>query len=276
LTGCSAGESRKAIFEELGNAVQSRYHSQVAIEGMTQKGESVFIKRRITTALRWYTIQEKLGWATVVLGDVMPAHWFEYARFSDAKWENLLKELAPYGDILAGEAMHLLEKAIGGDAPIRLLQKSPLRDFGNWLDAFISKQKRCRGSLKSVAWIAGRIAQRWCADPTFPVPYLFEKLRLTPASAHWPNAGEIATSTLEPFAWDVLPHGLDPLCVSPLDQLILALIPGLQFDTIVQGYCGGCKREIVLHPTVHLTVLAETAAEAQSALDRLLVIFQSN
>ena len=272
---CSAGENRKALFEELHHATERPYHSQVTIEGKTEKGESMFIKRRITPALRWYSIQEMFGWAAVVLGDVMPAQWFEYIGFPDAKWEYLLTQLAPFGDVMTGRAMHLLEKTMGGDAPIKLLQKSPARDFGNWFDAFISKERVWGrgGSLKSVAWIAARIAQRWRAESTAPVPYLFEKLRSTTASTPWPNAGEIATTTLEPFAWDVLPPGCDPLCVSPLDQIVSVLVPGLRFDTSLQSHCGGCKRDIVYSGTdsTHFTVLAESVGEAQKALDRLLV-----
>ena len=132
---------------------------------------------------------------------------------------------------------------MGGDVPIKLLQKSPARDFGNWFDAFMSKERVWGrgGSLKSVVWVAARIAQRWCAESTLPVPYLFEKLTSTTASTHWPNAREIATTTLEPFAWDVLPPGCDPLCISPLDQIVSALVPGQQFDTSLQSHCGGCK-----------------------------------
>ena len=247
---------------------------------MTSKGESRFVKRRITTALRWYSIQQKFGWATVVLGDVLPAEWFEWTRFCDAKWENLLAELAPFGDVMAGQAMHLLEKMMGGEAPVRLLQKSTVGDFGNQFDAYISKEKAWSrgGSLKSVAWIAGRIAQRWSAHgSTSPVPYLFRKLISTTASAPWPDAGEIAMTTLEPFAWDVLPPGCDPLCVSPLDHIISALIPGLNFCTGLQSHCQGCKRDIEhrdMDATEHFGVLAQTAAEGQKALDRLLVISQ--
>ena len=69
-------------------------------------------------------------------------------------------------------------------------------------------------------------------------------------------------STLEPFSWDILPPGCDPLCVSSLDQIISALVPGLQFDTFLQSR-GACKRDIPYGGTdaTHLAVLAETAAE---------------
>ena len=279
LTVCSAGESRKALLKELYNAIEPLYHSQVRVEGVTPKSESKFVKRRITTAIRWYSIQEKFGWAMVVLGDIMPADWFEWTRFSDANWENLLAELAPFGDVMAGQAMHLLEKMMGEDAPIRLLQKFPAQDFGNRYDAYISKQTLWSrgGSLKSVAWMAGRIAQRWCAGSTSPVPYLFQKLISTTASVPWPKAGGIAMMTLEPFAWDVLPPGCDPLCVSPLDHIISMLIPGLKFYTALQSHCRGCNQDIGYGGIAeHFGVLAETAAEAQNALDPLLAISQSN
>jgi len=83
--------------------------------------------------------------------------------------------------------------------------------------------------------------------------------------------------TLEPFAWDVLPPGCDPLCVSPLDRIISVLIPGLKFYTALQSHCRGCNQDIGYGGIAeHFGVLAETAAEAQNALDPLLAISQSN
>ena len=68
--------------------------------------------------------------------------------------------------------------------PDKAPPKSPSLDLGNWFDAFISNENvsGCGRSLKSVAWISRRIAERWCAKSTSPVPHLYEKQRLTTPS----------------------------------------------------------------------------------------------
>ena len=166
LTVFSAGENRKNLVQEIYSAIEPRYHSQVFVEDERtwksngQMSDSRFIKRRITTVLRWALMQEKLGLAVIVLGHVMPPSWFEGVGFSDVKWPDLLT--APFLDVIAGNAKQLLEQEMCRAAPLRLLENSQGREFGNLIDAFISYENvwGCGGSLKSVAWIAGRIAQR--------------------------------------------------------------------------------------------------------------------
>ena len=91
----------------------------------------------------------------------MPCRWFECVEISDSKWGILLTELVPIVQSLGGDVMQLLEKDMGDNAPVKLLRESAVGDFGNWLDAFISRGKIWGrgGSLKSVAWITRRIAQ---------------------------------------------------------------------------------------------------------------------
>ena len=94
----------------------------------------------------------------------------------------------------------------------------------------------------------------------------------------WPNAGTIATSTFDPFTWDVFAPGYDPLCVAPLDQIISAIVPGMRFESFLQPCCGSCHRDLVYRDstTTYLAVPAETTAQIQKALNQLLVIVQVN
>ena len=173
LTVFSAGDPAGLLFEEVHNAIDPQFRSEVITEdgpivnSNPLHQSSRFVKRRITTAVRWMDMQGKIGWGGVVLGDVLPAFLFDSLKFSDRRWQELLLELAEFSDQIAGDAMQQLEMQLSeegmlGEQPLKLLGDAPTRELGRWIDGFIIDGNGCgnRGSLKSIAWVAGRIAQR--------------------------------------------------------------------------------------------------------------------
>lgn len=186
-----------------------------------------------------------------------------------------MNTLTAFSDTIAGEAMQLLEAEMGCDAPISLLKDSQHMEFGDWMEEFMQNRTIFRNddSLKSVSWVAGRIAQHWTDHPDVTTSACFEKLRANNHSEDWPMAGMVAITIMEEFAWDVpVVPGSRPLCVAPLTQIISAILPGLRFETVLQKHCK--KHELFFDCGNSTTnhVYVEGASQVQMALDQLLVL----
>jgi hypothetical protein len=264
------------------NAIEPRFRSEVIAEDGPPVNpgppheSSRFLKRRITTAVRWADIQGKIGWAGVVLGEVLPAFLFDSHKFSHARWQELSLALAEFSDQIAGDAMRLLEmellkEGMLAEPPSKLLGNAPAPEFGRWIDGFVGNDCGNRTSLESVAWVAGRIAQRW--DHDTPTPYLFEKLKASHGPTTWPAAGRMATNTMDPSAWDICEGHSAPLCLAPFEQVISAIVPGRRFGFFYQRHCPKCMRALSCSDTkTRDDVSAESATFLQPALDELLVV----
>jgi hypothetical protein len=259
------------------NAIQPEYHPQAILEDTVPDHQplrpSRFVTRRIATALRWAEMRQKIGWAGVVLGDVLPTTLFDRDKYPDARWRELLLGLTPFSDQIAGDAMQLLEKEMRGPKPSKLLGDATPREFGEWIDGFILDENGAgnRSPLKSVVWVAKRVAERWAHDAS--TTFLFEKLLATDGSTIWPNAGLIATRMMDPFFWDACGLNSAPLCVAPLDQVIPTIVPGLRFATYFQQHCRKCQQDLKCSDTNTLCqVPAESPVQVQTALDGSEVI----
>src|SRR5277367_2437104 len=193
------------------------------------------IKRTILAARRWADVKEVTGWAGIILGDSMPSIWFE-RRTTDTRWTIIRGVLAQYSENVVSSAMKQMVNALGHRAPVGLLKGSSDKEFLSWFDGTATSHAQfiCPGGMTAVSWIAGRIAQLWQSGRRDVIPNengCFMELRAQVPTLDWPTAGIVAVDCIgEHFAWNT-PAGCDgPLFIAPIERVILAVVPGLQFS----------------------------------------------
>jgi hypothetical protein len=87
----------------------------------------------------------------------------------------------------------------------------------------------------------------------------------------WPAAGSFAVGEVtECIAADISPG--EQLLIAPLDRVVEAVIPGLQFETRIQRQCAKCGSKIVCKPMTHRKV-DSASSWAEDALHSLQVLF---
>jgi len=225
LTVYNAGDSRKALFEELCHAIEP-HHSQLTIEDKTCKGESLFIKRRITTALRWYSIKEKLGWATSVLGDVMSSQWFK-CRILRCEMGDSPDGTCTFCGRHAGAGNAYAGEKDGRRRTYKAPRKLTTLRFRTMGRCFHIQREGmgsrpvpqncgldcCKDCNKMVCGCASCISLRETV-----IDYCFCAMT---------KRGKDRDERVGTICLGCLAPGCDPQSVTPLDQIISALIPGL-------------------------------------------------
>jgi hypothetical protein len=162
----------------------------------TNDPEYVRIKRKINAALRWADVKATAGWAAIILGDTMPGNRFIQSKTPRAKWRRILDAVSSYSENLTGTAMPEMVNQMGHLAPTSLLKGSEDREFLACVDGTLDNPAdfgSC-GSLASVSWIAGRIAQLWVrrTNVVLAERYCFTEMRQNIALLAWPAAGSFA------------------------------------------------------------------------------------
>jgi DNA-directed RNA polymerase subunit N (RpoN/RPB10) len=243
----------------------------------TNDPEYARIKRKINAALRWADVKATAGWAAIILGDTMPGDWFIQSKTPGPKWQWILDALSLYSENLTGTAMEEMVSQLGHLAPISLLKGSGDQEFLAWFDGTLDNQAdfgSC-GGLTSVSWIAGRIAQLW-THRTNVVPgekYCFTQMQQNITPLDWPAAGSFAVGeVMECIAADISPSSGEQLLIAPLDRVVEAVIPGLQFETRIWRRCAKCGSKIVCKPMTHRKVHS-ASSRVEDALHSLQVSF---
>jgi hypothetical protein len=137
------------------------------------------------------------------------------------------------------------------------------------------------GGLKSVSWIAGRVAHGWHkrADVLPSESYWFVQLlhRLENPCLEWPAFGFSAITDIDvTIAWDHVPYTSERLLISPLDpSIIQTMISGLQFATQVQRIYLQCNTSRHADVTSCTEVYLGSSG-VQTALDSLKVSHPHN
>jgi phage FluMu protein Com len=215
-----------------------------------RSGDYRSIQRRIVEALRWADVHDRLKWSTVILGDAMPSNWFNINKSSNDRWGRILNTLAAVSSTLTTMVMQEVVVQLGKDAPVALFAGSNDHAFLSWFNGRLDSQTIIgqHGGLRSVSWIAGRIAQLWYrrTDVHPAEKYWFTQLieaqQLNPR-LEWPAVGSSAVAEIEvDIAWDRDPNSSEPLLISPLDRIIETVIPGLQFVTNLRRLCTKCNK----------------------------------
>jgi hypothetical protein len=152
----------------------------------------VGVKKRVNAALRWAAVKNKTSWAGIILGDSMPAAWFNYRVTPAAKWDDVLRLLSLYSKDIYAVAMSELVEQLGNMVPVTILQSHSDDEFLSWFDGRVDPLGYC-GALASVSWVAGRIAQVWGvrSDAVPAGNYCFTQLQ--DIKTDWPDAGSCPT-----------------------------------------------------------------------------------
>jgi hypothetical protein len=153
----------------------------------------VGVKKRVNAALRSAAVKNKTSWASIILGDSMPATWFNYCVTPAVKWDDVLRLLSLYSKDIYTVAMSEFVEQLGNMVPVTILQSHSDDEFLSWFHGRVDPLGYC-GALASVSWVAGRIAQVWgVRSDTVPAGnYCFTQLQ--DIETDWPDAGSLAVS----------------------------------------------------------------------------------
>jgi hypothetical protein len=184
------------------NATQPNVQDIIADDKRTQSPRYRYVQWRIVAACRWYNVKKVLGWPAVILGDSMPARWFNRDKTANPEWNEILAELARRSEKITRLMIDKLVEALGERIVPGILPEAGDEDFSLWFKRLgTSAEDRHNGALQAVLLIAARITDYSLSYPSnLDQGYLFTELKLYLSSTRaWPIVGNVLTRFMREF-----------------------------------------------------------------------------